>query len=648
MPRKYSAKIGAMKRVPPDAEKIKGAVNAVKNGGSYKATARQFGINVMTLKRLCRKNMTSLPGYKVRQVFSIDQEKELGKFVEDMSKMYYGLTVVQLRKLAYSYAATNNIPYPPAWDKTKQAGRDWYRGFLDRNPTLALRTPEATSLARSIAFNRHTVGEFFNKLTNVYTRYEFPPERIWNIDETGVTTVHKPAKIIAVKGSKQVGKITSAERGELVTVCASINSAGGHVPPFMIFPRKNWQDRFLSHGPPGSNATTYPSGWMTCPSFINFLEHFVRFAQPSLDRKHLIIMDNHESHCSVEAVNYARDNGIVFLTIPPHTSHKLQPLDRTVFGPLKTYYSQAASNFMLKFPGRTITIYDIAELLGDAFPRAMAPTNILNGFKVSGIWPINPSIFTDDEFMTSAVTDRPDPTLIQESVPDPIQPTPGTSTSVSVEPTSSGALKPFTPLDIMSVKHFSPQDIMPYPKAAPRVQSSRGRKRGRSRILTDTPEKAEIEELAFKKIAKEAAINKKREEKLRKLRNTELFNSTDDEEDDIPSLPDSSGGSDFLSQDDLIDDKDPEPDDFVLVKFPTKKTVKFYVGKVLSLKGNTLEVNFLRRKGLVGSCFTFPIVEDISEVDRTDVQKLPQPSVSGTARTADIIKFNHRFDANVF
>ena len=191
---------------------------------------------------------------------------------------------------------------------------------------------------------------------------------------------------------------------------------------------------------------------------------------------------------------------------------------------------------------------------------------------------------------------------------------------------------------------------MPYPKVAPRVQSSRGRKRGRSRILTDTPEKAEIEELALKKKAKEAAINKKRDEKLQKLRNTKLlFISTDEEEDDLPSLLDSSGGSDFLSDDEVIDDTDPEPDDYVLVKFPhKKKTVKFYVGKVLCVKRNALKVKFLRRKGLVGSCFTFPTVEDISEVDRANVQKLPQPTVSRTAWTADIIKFNHKFHLNVF
>lgn len=40
----------------------------------------------------------------------------------------------------------------------------------------------------------------------------------------------------------------------------------------------------------------------------------------------------------------------------------------------------------------------------------MTPLNIMNGFKVAGIWPLNGDIFSDDEFLTSAVTDRPNPT----------------------------------------------------------------------------------------------------------------------------------------------------------------------------------------------------------------------------------------------
>jgi hypothetical protein len=49
------------------------------------------------------------------------------------------------------------------------------------------------------------------------------------------------------------------------------------------------------------------------------------------DKKVLLLMDNHESHVLIAA----RENGIILLTFPPHTSHKLQPLERCVFGPFK-------------------------------------------------------------------------------------------------------------------------------------------------------------------------------------------------------------------------------------------------------------------------------------------------------------------------
>ena len=87
--------------------------------------------------------------------FSETQESELGNYLTDMSKMYYGLTVQQLRKLAYQYAKINKIQYPSIWDTTQQAGRDWYRGFLERNRSLSLRTPEATSMSRATASNSH-------------------------------------------------------------------------------------------------------------------------------------------------------------------------------------------------------------------------------------------------------------------------------------------------------------------------------------------------------------------------------------------------------------------------------------------------------------------------------------------------------------
>ncbi|CAG9832544.1 unnamed protein product [Diabrotica balteata] len=44
-------------------------------------------------------------------------------------------------------------------------------------------------------------------------KYNFHPNRIYNVDEIGITTVHKPSRVLAPKGRKQIGSI-SGERGQ--------------------------------------------------------------------------------------------------------------------------------------------------------------------------------------------------------------------------------------------------------------------------------------------------------------------------------------------------------------------------------------------------------------------------------------------------
>ncbi|GFS23035.1 transposase [Elysia marginata] len=97
------------------------------------------------------------------------------------------------------------------------------------------------------------------------------------------------------------------------------------------------------------------------------------------------------------------------LTLPPHPSHKLQPLDRTVFGPFKTYFNSKAQNWMREHPGQVMSIYDLPGIVKEAIPLAMTAHNGIKGFSATGIFPLNPDVFTDIDFLPSMVTDQPDP-----------------------------------------------------------------------------------------------------------------------------------------------------------------------------------------------------------------------------------------------
>ena len=107
----------------------------------------------------------------------------------------------------------------------------------------------------------------------------------------------------------------------------------------------------LNGGPPGCIGTANGSGWMQEEDFLVFLRHFVKHARPTPEAKVILLLDNHGSHLSLDGIDYCRENGVVLLSFPPHCSHKLQPLDRTVYGPLKHYVNNAMDRWMTNNPG---------------------------------------------------------------------------------------------------------------------------------------------------------------------------------------------------------------------------------------------------------------------------------------------------------
>lgn len=521
------------------------------------------------------------PNIGNKRIFSCEQEKLLTDYLKTSSKMCHGLTTVQVRELAYQYAKANNNRIPHAWDEREKATKDWLRGFQQRNPSLSVRKPENTSLSRATSFNRVNVNNFYDNLERVLEKYKFEPHMIWNVDETGCSTVTNPPKVLAVRGAKQVGQVTSAERGNLVTMLGFLNASGGTIPPAFIFPRVHYKDVMLKGGPIGALGLANPSGWMTEELFLQALTHFIKFVKPSKDKPCLILMDNHKTHITLEVVMLARENNIIILTFPPHCSHRLQPVDICVYGPFKTRYRTAMNAWMMSNPGKTVTIYEVASFASEAFIHGFSMENIIKGFSTPGIHSFNRNVFSDEDFLASYVSDRPDPNRV-ELTNTPIQPQPKPSTSAIItSPTfvnnnlPSSSKSPYissTPSSSKGADIVSPEQIKPFPKTGPKKLRKGGPRKGKTTVITDTPEKDRLlEEQAVKTKQSPRQISAATAKRLKTLQDK----STSEESDSQLSLHDSSSDGIFWheSSDDEDSQKyDPRIKETKIIKTNTQTT----------------------------------------------------------------------------
>lgn len=93
------------------------------------------------------------------------------------------------------------------------------------------------------------------------------------------------------------------------------------------------------------------------------------------------MLDDHTTHTkNLEA----RQNGIILLQLPGRTTHRLQPLDVAVFGPMQKSYDQALDQWMTSNAGQCVTQYETADLIRIAYYKSTTVGNAVNTFKGSG------------------------------------------------------------------------------------------------------------------------------------------------------------------------------------------------------------------------------------------------------------------------
>lgn len=513
MPTFYKRK-GTVKRGQWTREALENAINAVSSGKlGVNRAAKEYGIPQTTLKnRIKKKNYSESKCLGRSSCLGEEAENKLVLHIKKLQKSGFTPDRDSVRSMAFHLAESLKRKHTFNRNKEK-AGYDWLSLFLTRHPDLSIRKAEGISIARVEGLSRKAVQGYFTLLESVMSEHQLfdKPGNVFNVDESGLQLNNKPGQVIAEKGSKSVTSITSGEKGETISVIACCSAEGVFLPPFCIFKGKNVKDCYKDGMPPGSAiAMNVKSAYVNAEIFKQWLQE--HFAPRKPNGPVLLILDGHTSHTnSVEMLEFCEKNEIVLLCLPSHTTHYLQPLDRSFFKSLKSSYYYECNRYIKINPTKKITRYQFGKILGDSWNKSATVQNAVSGFRATGIMPFNPDAIPDYAYLAEPSTDmtnqqprklpvsQPDHSMLTFAVTDVINSVPGCSW-MNTDNVSPGCSH--EPQILTTPNKYTPGKLLDEISPVPNIKAVDAvKKRSRQIALILTTEE-NIEEAKAKKIKK--------------------------------------------------------------------------------------------------------------------------------------------------
>ena len=214
------------------------------------------------------------------------------------------------------------------------------------------------------------------------------PGFVYNCDETGLSSVPNTTKrVLAEKGERAVQNVTCGERGFLTTIIPCCNVLGDFIPPFVIFKGSSIPD--VSDFPKNSKLIFSKSGYVDSELFLLFLNHFDQFRTKVDGQKSFLFVDGHSSHLFLEVVDFCLDKNIELICIPPHTSHRLQPMDTHFNKRLKQLWCENLRSFLCSHDQIILTKWDFGKIFSQSWTDTVGGSKgkMLEAFDHCGLFP---------------------------------------------------------------------------------------------------------------------------------------------------------------------------------------------------------------------------------------------------------------------
>jgi hypothetical protein len=200
-----------------------------------------------------------------------------------------------------------------------------------------------------------------------------------------------------------------------ITVIAVVNAVGVAFDPTFLVPGVRIRQKFdLSMYQDGHQIPT-GNGWINESAFIQWVEIFVRITKDFRGNLwSVLLLDGHHTHTnSLPALEILNENRILAICMPSHTTSCLQPLDVSVFGPLKNGFQKSLQEWKIKYSAK-VTIDHLPQILASSWDSAASRSNVRAGFKKTGVWPLNLSWVNENAEMIRAL--NPSKTSVFEAL----------------------------------------------------------------------------------------------------------------------------------------------------------------------------------------------------------------------------------------
>lgn len=328
-----------------------------------------------------------LPRYADRKLDPA-QEKALCDWIDYNDQNGKSVKRAQILATAISILQQSNPSESP------HIGEKWLKRWLERHPEYRTRRRKSLDIERLLAQDKNVIQEWFSRYQAAIDQYGIQPEDLYNFDETGFQIgVGKDQWIITRDPRRKIVAGNRTNR-EYVTVVEAVSTDGFSTPPLIILNARQLQNRWFEDLIDERIAVT-DSGYINdllAYQWIQLFEKSTRLRTKGIWR--MLICDGFGSHLTYEFIKFCEDKKILLFFLPPHTSHLLQPLDVGVFNVYKHYHSEAIEaatiTGCMKFSKQ-----DFLAAISEIGTKTFKSHTIRLGFKLSGIWPINPSIVCD-------------------------------------------------------------------------------------------------------------------------------------------------------------------------------------------------------------------------------------------------------------